>query len=228
MPIAFLLFWGLSRDCCTFLTHANVFGYWAPGTLVLHLSQLLLVCCSMELVFILGSRICHINANAWSCLGTHPRSGSQGAGCPCQCRGADNALYTEPSFGFNKVILKVFGEIQDTHLNVHRKLKTRRLLWTWIAARSLSKMFSRAKAGLEIGCLSLFSSFDWTCLTLTLFQRFSIVFPKTELLTSLKRFSRSRWWPFSKAHQHVGLHAWGLFDMKGPADLLQAIRDRES
>ena len=26
---------------------------------------------------------------------THPRSGSLGTGCPCQCRGAGNALHTE-------------------------------------------------------------------------------------------------------------------------------------
>ena len=70
-------------------------------------------------------------------------------------------------------------------------LNSRLLLWTWIAARSSSKILVRGNAGLARRRLSLSFSCKRTSFTSTRFRRFSMVFPKTELFTNLYR-------PFSK------------------------------
>ena len=73
------------------------------------------------------------------------------------------------------------------------RLCTRLLLWTWIAARSSSKILVRANAGLAMRRLNLSSSFERTSFTSTRFRRFSMVFPKTELFINLCRsFSKSQ------------------------------------
>ena len=86
----------------------------------------------------------------------------------------------------------VLGEIQNAQSHIHRRLSTRVLLWTWIAARSSSKILARANAVLAIRRLSLSSSCERTSFTSTRFRRLSMVFPKTELFINLCRsFSKS-------------------------------------
>ena len=59
-----------------------------------------------------------------------------------------------------EVIHQVLGEIQNAHAHIHRAVEYQMLLWTWIAARSLSKILARANAGLAMRLLSLSCSCD--------------------------------------------------------------------
>ena len=94
-------------------------------------------------------------------------------------------------------------------LNYKGRLRTRRLLSTWIAARSSSKMFLLAKTGLAMRRLSVSSSCERTNLTSTRFRKFSIYIWRGAGM------GRSRCWPWgvlaARAAGGGGGSGWAVF-----------------
>ena len=89
------------------------------------------------------------------------------------------------------------------------RLSTRLLLWTWTAARSSSKILSRANAGLAMRRLSFPSSFKRTSFTSTRFGRFSMVFPKTELFINLYRYFSKSLAAFLRSSVFIRMYGFG-------------------
>ena len=86
------------KDAVYLGAQSNIFCNWAPGALILHLAQHLLI---HHAGGIFGSLKCRRGLHAWPYLGTHPRSGSRGAASLYLYRGADSALHTETSSDCN-------------------------------------------------------------------------------------------------------------------------------
>ena len=74
---------------------ADVFRNGAPGALILHLAQHLLVHRAVQRVVFLEVRR-RRDLDAWPYPCTHPPSGSRGAGCQCLCRVASSAHHIPP------------------------------------------------------------------------------------------------------------------------------------
>ena len=109
------------------------------------------------------------------------------------------------------------------------RLSSRRLLWTWITAKSSSKILARANAGLAMRRLSLSSSFERTSFTSTRIRRFSMVFPKTELFINVEVLLEDAGGllPELSIHPDVWLHPRSLVESKGAVDRSQTQAQRQ-
>ena len=105
------------------------------------------------------------------------------------------------------------------------RLRTRWLLWTWIAARSSSKVLALAKAWLAIRRLSLSSSFARDSFTSMHLRRFSKDTVVHELVGVLEVAGS----PFLElcVHPDIGLQPGALPEAEGAVDLRETHAQRE-
>ena len=109
----------------------------------------------------------------------------------------------------------MLGDIEDAHAHIHRSVED-----IWNVARSSSKMFALAKAGLAIRRLSLSS------LLAKVFHRLSKDTVVHDLVEVLLKVAGS---PFSElcVHSDVGFHPGALPEAEDPVNLRETHNQRE-
>ena len=97
-----------------------------------------------------GSQTCHRDLDAWPCPGTHPLDLKEKA---VSVRVEELAALSVLCFELVviEIVHQVLGERSRMLMVPYTgRLSTRRILWTWIAAKSSSKVLARANAGLAM------------------------------------------------------------------------------